>query len=625
MIIPMKKASIAFLSSDTRDIVFALQKSALFMPSESEGTVRTGEAPALDREAEGALAAYGKHRKSPLSLPEYTVAEFEAEDDAARLDVLRAIELSEQLDATRAMIRHTEDAKARLIPFEELDCTAEELTKTKYTELYIGTISHPQKSKKPRALDVLKDELGYECTVFHSEGALKYFYLFVFKEDAKRVGEILEEGEFEPITLPYRSGTAKEEAEKLKSRLSQLCFTEKTLTEKLEKEAENSAAVELFYDREKARADRAELPGAQTLQCTVLEGWVRSDKTEELEALVSSVSDAAYVTFEDPKEGDNVPTATKNNKFTEQYTAITNAFSVPSKTDTDPNPFMAPWYFLFYGMMIGDVGYGALIALLTMAFKKIKKPRGNTLRLINLFMYSSVTAVIFGVIYGSYFGESLLPPLWDTMQNTVMPSMILCIVCGALHLFTGMIVNGVRSIKAGHPADAICDQFSWIVLITGIGVMFLNMTVGAALAIVGVLVILTTGGRKKKGFGKVTGGLLALYGIANYLSDLLSYTRIFALALSSGIIAMVMNILAGMMFDIGIPVVNVIAGVLVLIFGHTLNIALGMLGAYVHTSRLQYIEFFGKFYEGGGTLFRPLSIDTKYTVIKHTKKEGNFS
>ena len=623
MIVPMKKASIAFISSDTREVVKALQKSGVFMPCDGEGTVKTGETPALDREAEGALSAYGKHRKTQMALPEYTCEEFETEDDAARLNVLRAIELSEQLEATKAREERLKDALLQLEPFMELEIPAQELVPTKYTELLLGRIPYTPKSKSPQTLDIISEEWELVPKAFYDGGGMRYFYLFVFHSDVRAIKARLDEAGFEAVRLPYKEGTAKDEAARITSQLSQLAFAEQSLKEKLEKEAENSPSVELFYDREKARAERSELPGSETALCTVLQGWVREDETDKLEKAVKGASETAYITLEDPKDDDEVPTATKSNKFVSQYTAITNAFSAPSRWDTDPNTFMAPWYFLFYGMMIGDVGYGVLIAILTTLFKKIKKPRGNTLKLINLFGYSSITAVIFGVIYGSYFGESLLPPLWDTMQNTVMPSMILCIVFGALHLFTGMIVNGVRSIQRGRWVDAVCDQFSWILLITGIGVMFLNMTAGIIMAGIGVLVILTTGGRNKKGFGKVTGGLLALYGIANYLSDLLSYTRIFALALSSGIIAMVMNILAGMMFDISIPVVNVLAGVLVLIFGHTLNIALGMLGAYVHTSRLQYIEFFGKFYEGGGTLFRPLSIETKYTVIKKANKEGN--
>lgn len=178
-----------------------------------------------------------------------------------------------------------------------------------------------------------------------------------------------------------------------------------------------------------------------------------------------------------------------------------------------------------------------------------------------------------------------------------------------------MAVKMYADIRAGHVWDAIFDQLSWMVLITGAALLFLpaTSTVGMVMAIAGAVTILLTAGRKKPGvFGKITGGLLGLYNITGYASDILSYSRILALSLATGVVGMVMNLLAGMLQG---SIIGFVFSLLVYIVGHAFNLAMGLLSAYVHDSRLQYIEFFGKFYEGGGYAFKPLSVDTKYVDV----------
>lgn len=628
MIVPMKKAAIAVLSADAAEVVYSLQRLGQFMPTDEEGCreVKTGQTPSLYEEADGALSAYGKYRqkKGLLSAPaEYTQEQFEQQTEQQKLSVIKAIELSEQLDSVNAQIKRVNESKKALIPYLPLGLDASDAADTRYTRFIFGRVPYLPGTKKPQALDDICAEAGLTPTVFNDISGMRYFYLFVFRTEAGDILTSLAAAGFEPLVPPYRTGTAKDEDRRLSDKLSKLEYTRAQLDNSLSRESENADSVELFYDQEKAKADRSEIPAVSTRSTVVMTGWVRSDKTQSVEAAVANATDTYNIEFSDPAEGEIPPTATKDNKFVSQYTAITNAFSVPGQNDVDPNPYMAPWYFLLYGMMVADVGYGGIMAISIYLFKKFKKPRGDTLKLVNLIWYSSITSVLFGVLYGSYFGSQLLPPLWMNPQegSNIMTAMLFCIIIGALHIFTGMTINAVESIKHGRVADAICDQFSWMLLIIGIGMMFVAplKTVGMVLAVAMAALILFTGGRKKKGIiGKVTGGVLALYNITGFLSDLLSYTRIFALSLSTGIIGMVMNLLGGMILHgIHIPVLNVLAAMVVYLFGHALNFALGLLGAYVHTSRLQYIEFFNKFYEGGGVPFKPLKINTKYTVIKN--------
>ena len=194
--------------------------------------------------------------------------------------------------------------------------------------------------------------------------------------------------------------------------------------------------------------------------------------------------------------------------------------------------------------------------------------------------------------------------------------LLLTIIVGVLHIFTGMITKMVLDIKSGHPWDAIFDQLSWMMIIAGVGMIFINplQKIGIIIALTGALIILLTAGRHKKGvIGKLVGGLGGLYNITSYFSDILSYSRILALSLATGVVGMVMNLLAGMVQG---SVIGFILSLVIYIVGHIFNLVLGLLSAYVHACRLQYIEFYGKFYEGGGTIFKPFGIKTNYINIK---------
>ena len=225
-------------------------------------------------------------------------------------------------------------------------------------------------------------------------------------------------------------------------------------------------------------------------------------------------------------------------------------------------------------------------------------------------------------IIASYFGATWHPLLFAPLDNP-MGMLIFCMIIGVLHIFSGMAMKMAAQIKAGHFLDAVFDEVSWMMLIAGLGLLFLpqTRTVGAVLAILGAAIVLLTAGRAKKGvFGKIIGGFGGLYGITSYLSDILSYSRILALSLASGVVGMVMNLLAGMVQG---SVIGFVLSLLIYAVGHVFNLAMGLLSAYVHDSRLQYIEFFNKFYEGGGYAFRPLQINPRFVdVVSGGENQG---
>ena len=623
MIVPMKRATVAFMRDKLDRVTKELQRCGQFMPIKSENTrqVRTLTAPLLEEEAETALKAYSKYRKKSgmLSPPHtYTESQFSAEDVEEKTRVIKAVELYEKYSSVQVRIKQCDEEAAAISAFSGLDLDAEELSGTKYTALLLGRIPYPAKTKTVRPLDAISGKYGFEYTAFNDVAGQRYFYASVFREDRDEAVRELEENGFESLTLPYKSGTAAEALKKTEEKKEQLLFLSESLQAQLKEEAENAPSVELFYDKEKARADRAEIPAEQTESTVVLTGWVCADKTEEVTEAVRAATDVFGISFEDPREDDEVPSVTRDPYVIDQYSTITNSYSPPGKNDIDPNPFMAPWYFMIFGMIIGDVGYGILIGLILLVIKLVKKPTGESAKLLNVMMYSSIPAVFWGVMYGSYFGETWHPVLFSPLDN-ILGAMILVLIVGVLHMFTGITIKAVMNIKAGKWLDALTDQIAWMTLITGCGLLALSQTrkVGVIMAIASVAVIVILGGHAKKTvFGKITGGISSLTGITNYLSDILSYLRIFALALASGLIGMVMNVVANMVASgIPVPVLNRVAAIPIYLLGHGLNTALSILGAYVHTGRLQFIEFFSKFYEGNGIHFRPLERKNKYTQI----------
>ena len=289
-------------------------------------------------------------------------------------------------------------------------------------------------------------------------------------------------------------------------------------------------------------------------------------------------------------------------------------YSRPQAGSIDPDFLMAPFHFIFFGMMLSDAGYGLVLTIGLLIAMKLAKPQGFAGKLGMVILFGSISTVIWGALFGGWFGLELHPLLFVPMKEP-LKMLALCFGLGILHLVCGMLLKAYMLIRDGDIFGAFCDEISWLIMFAG----FFCMAVvpgptGKYLAIAGAAIIVLTGGRAKEGIvGKLMGGLLSLYNISGYMSDLLSYSRIFALGLATGVIAMVINTIAQMLLEAG-PVGTIVA-VLVLLGGHLFNIIINVLGAFVHSSRLQYIEFFGKFYEAGGKAFVPLAIRTKYMNV----------
>lgn len=376
---------------------------------------------------------------------------------------------------------------------------------------------------------------------------------------------------------------------------------------------------------------------AMTNRVFVLRGYIPEKRVEKVVgALEKSYTVAVEVTDPD-RETQDAPVLLENNAFAAPVESITEMYSLPGKDDIDPNPVMAFFYYVFFGLMLSDAGYG-LLMVIAMLFAKAKlKLEPKMKKTVNMFLYCGISTMFWGTMFGSWFGDAPQviareffgkeigsTAVWFEPVNDPMKLLLYSFLFGIIHLFVGLGVRFYMLWKDGKHLDAICDVVPVYLLVTGaaplcagiiIDVPTMFTTIGKYLAIAGaVLTVLTSGRSSKNILGKLGGGLYGLYNTASgYLGDILSYSRLLALGLSTGVIATVINLLGTMP---GNKIVKLILFIFVFLVGHTANIAINLIGTYVHTNRLQYVEFFSKFYEGGGRSFTPLKANTKHFRFK---------
>ena len=613
MIVPMKKVLLVALREDKDALAQALQRIGEVMPVDAEGIPAGTPDSQEAARAEQALKVVRQYQgKQSMFMPrpevgytEFVAGNREAEELLGKIETLHAED-----EAAAGEITGIEAKIQELLPWLPMDIPMEEIGTTRFSGVHSGYVER----SRTEDVKLAAEEGGAMLQLLNSgpQGTAALLYTYLAGED--ELLKAVSAAGFSEAAPPGGKGFPKDLCDGYQARIGELNARREEIARELTLLAGRKTELELLRDQREAEEARQDAPFGETVETVFLEGWVRSDRTARVEKAVARVTDCYELTFREPEEGEKPPTVTKNNRFISQFETITDMFSRPSNGELDPNPVMGPWYWIIFGLMMGDAGYGLLMLIGILAFKKLKKPRGDFGKLVNVLFFSSITTIFWGIIFGSYFGETWHPILFAPLDNP-MGMLAFCMIIGVLHIFSGMIMKMVEDAKSGHFWDGVFDQLSWMLLITGLGLLFLPAarTVGTVLAIVGAAVILLTAGRAKKGvFGKIIGGFGGLYNITSYMSDILSYSRILALSLATGVVGMVMNLLAGMVQG---SVIGFVFSLLIYAVGHIFNLAMGLLSAYVHDSRLQYIEFFNKFYEGGGYAFRPLRIDPRYVEV----------
>lgn len=467
------------------------------------------------------------------------------------------------------------------------------------------------------------------------------------KDNKDKINSILSANEF-TLNSYECFGTAKEEIDELKRCNEEL---ERLRRENIAKSMNLVYAVnslKLLYDfYEIELAKLACMAGCNhTQNAFIMEGWVVADKADELKKQIEEKCKRAVVMFREPIDREMPPTLCKNNKFVSSFEGITDMFGMPSYREKDPNIFVAMFYFLFFGIMMSDAGYGLIMAIACSIFVLLKKPVKKSGQMIMMFLFCGISTFLWGALFGGWFGielpeSSIFSKIaWFNPLNEPLKMFVLSLGMGLLQIGTGFAIKGVSQIKQGEVFQGILNNFSWVVIF--IGILFLSPNImvflgainpspipswfalcgeiGKYIALIGMIMLIIGGMVGKKNPVKMVGGALGnVYGGINVISDLLSYSRLFGLGLTTGVIGYVVNMLADIVVNtfFGGNWIGWIIAVPVLIIGHTFNLAINLLGAYVHNSRLQYIEFFGRFYEGSGHAFKPLGSKTKYTYLNN--------
>ncbi len=552
------------------------------------------------------------------------------ESRALEEEVLQKIdevgELNQQIYQNKSQRTKLVSAIDQLKPFVGLDMAVDKLKDAKTTSTWLGYVNM---SKKESLKDL--DELAVYETF--DSGSTVAVVAVALKENADEVNNILSSLDW----VAYSStctGVPSQEIENCKQQIKEL---DKQNEEKvIELVRYDSILPQIrqlhdYYSLEKAK-NECEYKTASTVSSYVLEAWIPSEKVEELtKELEECDLKLAFFTRE-PKEDEIPPSYVENNAVVSPYQDVTNMFSAPSYNEIDPNPFVAFFFFVFFGMMLSDAGYGLVLTLLTGIVLAVTKPPKGQSNLIKIIFMGGISTIIWGAVFGSYFGVSakdLGIPYWFNPIDDPMMMLFLSLGVGIFQMCFGLGINMVALIKQKKGFEGFCAAFSWYFMILGLAGGALGgklaswvPTVGWVLFGIGLALLMIAGAIGKKGFKKVSGALSNVYGIINFFSDLMSYTRIFGLGLATAVIGMVFNQIGMVIMGlIPVKIIGVLFAMIIFLIGHVFNVGINTLGAYVHNSRLQFVEFFGKFYTGGGRLFRPLGSEMKYYYIKPKEVE----
>lgn len=456
-----------------------------------------------------------------------------------------------------------------------------------------------------------------------------YYLLVVHKEAEASAVEALRRHGFLPIRFKDMMGTAQENIDALQEELQALDAQRQVQVDQIvackgEREALRLCADRTQQELQKQRAQECLLTDGTIV---FLEGWVSVNGLEALKQELNAF-DCAYA-FTDPDNPEEVPVLLKNSRLVDPMHMVTEMYQLPTYDGIDPNPLIFPFFVFFYGMMFADIGYGLIMTIVSLVILKKYRPKGTMGYMFAMGVQIGIMTTICGVLTGTFFGDAITVisesflgrtgvALWALINplEDPMTILIIAIVLGAVHMLFGQCVHmymGARDGKLSGFLDAALDVIPWWTLFAGIAMLVLNGS--TVLLIVGVIFLVATQGRHKHSFlGKLFGGITSLYDITSWLGDILSYARLMALMLATTVIASVVNILGALPGSI-------FAFIPIFLFGHLFNLGINVIGTYVHAARLQYLEFFGKFYKGGGSPFQPLRYDTKYVDIVQEQKE----
>ncbi|MBE6060444.1 MAG: V-type ATP synthase subunit I [Clostridium sulfidigenes] len=514
-----------------------------------------------------------------------------------------------------------------LKPWESLDTSVESINVLKKSKAILGEI--PQGNVDSLRLKLEETTKNYYFEVISSVGRNSYIMVIAHNDDLADIEQLLKSSSFSKIDIQC-DGVPKEVIKEYKKTIESINtennFIQEGMKEHVNKLEEYKVVYE-YYSSLLLRLKSTE-NFLKSKNIVAIEGYYPSELHNDFQSTLKSILGDDYYLESESAEGDDVPVKLKNNKVFESFENITSMYSVPKYKEIDPTPLLAPFYIFFFGMMLSDAGYGLVMFVGTLIALTTFNLDEDTRKSIKMFFLLSISTIFWGIMYGSYFGDFIkIAPLWMKPDSNVGLLMIVSVVMGLIQIYVGLGIKAYMQIRDKDYFGAFADVGLWYITLTGaiiwalsafvdlasLGVPAVIIAIAKYGTIAGMVGIVLTNGRQESSIGgKLGQGFYALYGITSYVGDLVSYTRLAALGLATGFIAYAFNIMVSM---VSTSWATIIFGVAIFVVGHVFNLFINALGAYVHTCRLQYLEYFGKFYEGGGTSFEPLKYNSKYFKI----------
>ena len=521
-----------------------------------------------------------------------------------------------------------------LLPYEGLNIPLEELKETRETKVTLGTV--PNRNLDPQGMRERMDEVtkGVTIQVIQETKSVKYCLLIYLKYYQEEISNILREFEFTSVNFPGLRGKPKDILKDIKSRLQKAEEEKDILIAKSQEMLKERAKLMAVHDHLANLRGRKDIQNlfARTEETFLMAGWIKRNHLENLKKSLERKFPEIDISPIKPEKGERPPVELENRRLVRPFEMVTNLYGLPHSRELDPTPFLAPFFFLFFGLCVSDAGYGLILLALTLLGMKKMKVGGELFRLLAL---GGVATFICGALMGGWFGIDVakVPSAPRFLKSVVLFNPLeqpmtffkLALALGFGQICFGTVIKLIKDVREKKWSDALFSEGSWLLIFAGILVLVLGegligpgaKTLGKWLVISGSLsrVILRGLFRERKLAGIGLGLILLLDGLKNLLGNVLSYSRLMALGMATGVIAMTVNLVAGLARDT-IPLFGWLAMIMVLIGGHIFNIAINTLGSFVHTTRLQFVEFFPYFFEGGGKAFEPFRTKNEFTLIQ---------
>ena len=518
---------------------------------------------------------------------------------------------------------------------------------TKRVGMFLGTM--PGGTTAESVYGILAEkasEAEADVHLISSEQSMVYLAVLCLKEDMPSVEDALRSAGFARPSQTWDTVPAVQK-EKLEQQIADCQDKISEIKKDIEGLSKQREKLKIAADYYRVRADKYAVLGdlPQSERTFVISGYIPKCEAPHVADYLAARYDC-MVDVEELKEDEEAPVILKNNPFSMNMEGIVESYGLPHKGELDPTTIMSFFYIFFFGMMLSDAAYGAIVSIVCgILVWKFPRMSDSMKKSLKLFFYCGLSTLVWGILFGGYFGNIVdivsekffgtavtVPALWFIPLNDPMKLLVFSLLFGVIHLFVGLGIKGYLCLRDGKAMDFFCDVVLWFLLLVGLIFMLLPSDIFASiaqtnivfpgwlntaakvLAVIGASGIVLMSGRENKNPAlRIALGAYDLYKITGWLSDALSYSRLLALGLATGVIASVINQMGSMLPN---NVVGVIFFIVIFIVGHALNLAINLLGAYVHTNRLQFVEFFGKFYEGGGRPFAPFKENTKYADVK---------